>query len=205
MLNAASNWRHPLENPSHPAMKPTLIILICVAASSCSGSAPPFANSRDAADVIRTVVLANFMSALSSEGPIERSPLLVAQEMDTAAQSLEALQRVVADEYSAYDRGAFDDLLQRMASPGVVDVPDALTGKLLLVDDASAHTLADSIAMTGQMLLRLSPVGQNSAGTRAAVILSVTCGPGCGARQIIFLAGRAKRWIPAHRVRLAQY
>ena len=175
-----------------------VVLLIAI---GCSGSDYDPETSRAA---VRNNVLTAFTTALAAEGPVERIPLIVATELDSAQSGIAAAQPVLARQFPAYDRAAFADLLSEMRTPGAVTVPADLSGKLQLVQDSAARALVDSIAMTGQLILRVSPVGLNANATRAVTMLTVECGPGCGARQLVFLSGKGDRWIAIERVKLVE-
>jgi hypothetical protein len=174
-----------------------VLVRICALFLIVIGCSNADSDHETARDAVRTTVLTAFTTALAAEGPVERVPLLVAAELDIAAAG-PALTR----QFPAYDRAAFADLLSEMRTPGVVAVPASLSGKLHLVGDSVARVLADSIALTGQLILRTSPVGLNANATRAVTLLTVECGPGCGARQLVFLSGKGERWIVIERVKL---
>jgi hypothetical protein len=180
-----------------------LVFVAAAMLAGCAESSQRNDSTKSEAE-IRNVVLSGFLTALAAEGPVEHLPRLVAQEMDSAALQLDVAIPQAARKFAAYDRGAVTDLARRARTPGIIAIPDALNDQMLLIDDASARAMNDTIAMTGQLILRLSPVGMNADGNRAVVMTAVECGSGCGLKQLIFLSGNRKRWIPVQRVRLAE-
>jgi hypothetical protein len=179
-----------------------VLVRICALFLIVIGCSNADSDHETARDAVRTTVLTAFTTALAAEGPVERVPLIVAAELDSAQSGIAAAGPALVRQFPAYDRAAFADLLSEMRTPGVVAVPASLSGKLHLVGDSVARVLADSIALTGQLILRTSPVGLNANATRAVTLLTVECGPGCGARQLVFLSGKGERWIVIERVKL---
>jgi hypothetical protein len=175
------------------------VALTCLLELGCTRSEPS-----DPRAQVRATILTGFMSALVSEGPIEKSPWLVSEELDTTFVDGSTAEATIARKFSSYDREAFADLMARLRQPGAIAVPHELNGRLQLVSDATADSAQDSIAMTGQLIVRMSPIGVNRGGTRAAAFYSVECGPGCAAQQVVFLSGNRNRWIPVGRARLDQ-
>src|SRR5688500_15268580 len=92
------------------------IAFACAVSFGCAPSEP--SNPRPQ---IRVAILTSFLSALASEGPIEKTPWLVIEELDTTFIDRSAAEAAIAREFPSYDREAFADLMARLRQPGTND------------------------------------------------------------------------------------
>lgn len=182
-------------------MKPRLnrllpSICLIVACSKVSLDTTSFDSS------VNGVVLNSFYDALVREGPVNEKVWFVDRTLDPGELDTAAIKVNLRKEYPSFDTTSLGSLLRELHRPRSASIPPSAREKFEIVSDSAAKLRNDSIAMSGRMILRLSPVGYNVSRTRAVVMTDVVCGPDCGVSQLIFLSGYKQRWIPIKHVRI---